>query len=80
MAKTKVAVTLDSDLLAELDRCVASGMFPNRSQALTTALREKLDKLRRRRLALACEDFDPAEEMAFADEGLAADLESWPEY
>lgn len=80
VAKTKVAVTLDTELLAELDQCVASGMFPNRSQALTSALREKLERLRRHRLATACEYLDPVEEVEFAELGLAADVDSWPQY
>jgi len=33
MPKTKVAVTVDGDLLEELDELIAKGRFPNRSQA-----------------------------------------------
>ena len=34
----------------------------------------------RTRLAEACARLDPAEERALAEEGLAADLASWPRY
>ena len=80
MQKAKVAVTLDVDLLAELDRCVEQGMFPNRSQALSAALREKLERMRKNRLARACALLDAAEEVDLAECGFAQDVESWPEY
>jgi hypothetical protein len=37
-------------------------------------------KSRVRSLAKACNDLDPAEERALADEGLAIDTASWPQY
>jgi metal-responsive CopG/Arc/MetJ family transcriptional regulator len=80
MPKTKVAVTLDQDLLEELDTLVARRRFPNRSQAIETALAEKLARLARTRLAEEAAKLHPVEEKAFAEEGLAADLTSWPEY
>ena len=80
MPKTKVAVTLDQDLLEELDALVARRHFPNRSQAIETALAEKLARLERTRLAQEAAKLDPAEEKAFAEEGMGADLASWPEY
>ena len=80
MAKTKIAVTLDSVLLDELDALVRQNRFPNRSQAIEAAVAEQLARLRRTRLAEACALLDPAEERALADEGLADDLAAWPEY
>jgi metal-responsive CopG/Arc/MetJ family transcriptional regulator len=80
MSKTKVAITLDSKLLAELDQLVAEARFPNRSQAIEAALADKLDRFARTRLARECAKLDPREEKAIAEEGLAADLETWPEY
>ena len=38
MAATKVAITIDSKLLAELDQLVAQQVFPNRSKAIQEAL------------------------------------------
>lgn len=80
MPKTKVAVTLDEDLVDELDGLVATQRFSNRSQAIEQALAEKLGRLARTRLARECAKLDPEEEKALAEEGLAASRETWPEY
>lgn len=80
MPKTKVAITLDEDLVDELDGLVATRRFNNRSQAIEEALSEKLERLARTRLARECAKLDPAEEKALAEEGLAASRETWPEY
>jgi Arc/MetJ-type ribon-helix-helix transcriptional regulator len=80
MAKTKVALTLDAALLDRVDDLVARQRFRNRSQAVETALAEKLARLARTRLAEECAKLDPAEEQQLADEGLAATGDSWPEY
>jgi Arc/MetJ-type ribon-helix-helix transcriptional regulator len=80
MPKAKVALTLDADLLDRVDQLVARHRFKNRSQAIETALAEKLARLARTRLAEECAKLDPAEERHLADEGLAATAESWPEY
>jgi metal-responsive CopG/Arc/MetJ family transcriptional regulator len=80
MAKLKVAVTLDAALLDQVDTLVREHYFPSRSQAIETALAEKLVRLSRARLARECEKLDPAEERRFAEEGLGEDLKSWPAY
>jgi metal-responsive CopG/Arc/MetJ family transcriptional regulator len=80
MPKTKVALTIDSQLLERVDDLVARQRFRNRSQAVESALAEKLARLARRRLAEECAKLDPREEQHLADEGLAAADESWPEY
>lgn len=80
MAKTKVAVTLESDLLAQVDALVRQNRFVNRSQAIEAAVAEQLLRFRRTRLADACAQLDPAEEVALAEEGLGRDLADWPEY
>ena len=80
MPKTKVAVTLDEDLVDELDGLVAKRRFSNRSQAIEEALAEKLGRLARTRLARECAKLDPQEEKALAEEGLAAGRDTWPEY
>jgi metal-responsive CopG/Arc/MetJ family transcriptional regulator len=80
MAKTKLAVTLDSTLVTELDQLVAKRRFANRSQAVEIAVAEKLERLSRARLARECAKLDPAEEGAMAEEGLAGGRETWPEY
>lgn len=80
MAKTKVAVTLNSRTLNRVDRLVRDARYPNRSQAIEAAVSEQLDRLEHRRLAEECAKLDPAAERAMADEGLVADAGAWPEY
>lgn len=80
MTTTKVAISLDSQLLAELDTLVSQHVFPNRSRAIQTALEEKLTRLRRTRLARECAKLDPKAEQELADEGIEQELETWPEY
>jgi metal-responsive CopG/Arc/MetJ family transcriptional regulator len=80
MAKTKLAVTLDAELVRELDQLVAQHQFPNRSQAIEMAVAEKLQRLAGTRLAQECAKLDPAEERSFAEEGLAGGRDTWPEY
>ena len=80
MATTKVAVTIDTDLLAELDQLVAQQVFPNRSKAIQEALQDKLARIRRIRLARECAKLDPGEEQALAEEGMEQELSTWPAY
>jgi metal-responsive CopG/Arc/MetJ family transcriptional regulator len=80
MARSKVAISLDRDALARLDRLVRQGVFPNRSQAVEQAVEEKLERLERSRLARECTKLDPSFEQALAEEGMGEELTSWPEY
>ena len=79
MPKAKIAITVDEDALAEIDRLVRHGVFPNRSKAIEDALLHRVATLHRSRLARESAKLDPAEEQAFADEGYAGECE-WPEY
>ena len=80
MRTVKVAITIDQDLLFRLDQLVEKDRLPSRSRVVQEAVREKLDRLDRTRLARECAKLDPQFEQRLADEGLAADLEQWPEY
>ena len=80
MPKTKVALTIDSELLERVDELVDRRRFRNRSQAIEAALADKLERLARTRLARESAKLDPREEKRLADEGLAEDFASWPEY
>jgi metal-responsive CopG/Arc/MetJ family transcriptional regulator len=80
MAKTKVAVSLDRRILARLDRLVRAAVFANRSQAVESAIEEKLERIERSRLATESAKLDPEYEKALAEEGLSAELSEWPEY
>ena len=80
MPKMKVAVTLSSEILQELDALIADQRFPNRSQAVEAALAEKLERLAKTRLAREVAKLDPDEERALAEEGMGTELATWPEY
>ncbi|MHC4177056.1 MAG: CopG family ribbon-helix-helix protein [Planctomycetota bacterium] len=80
MAASKVAISIDGELLAELDRLVAEKAFDSRSQAVQVAVREKIARLNRSRLAEQCAKLDPAFEQAMAEEGISGELAQWPEY
>jgi len=80
MPKTKVALTLDADLLEQVDSLVAQQQFRSRSQAVEAALADKLRRLARTRLAREAAKLNPTEEKRLADEGLADALDAWPEY
>lgn len=80
MPKTKVALTIDVDLLRQVDHLVATARFRNRSQAIELAVAEKLQRLARTRLARECAKLNPREEQRLAEEGLAGSRETWPEY
>ena len=78
--KTKIAITVDSEILARVDELVQRREFANRSQAIEGALREKIARVNRTRLALACAQLDAHAEAAFADADLAGVVDTWPAY
>lgn len=80
MGKTKIAITLDEQYINQLDTFVSKHIFQNRSQAIQEAVKEKLTRIKRTRLAKECAKLDPPFEKAMADEGLTEDLSQWPEY
>jgi metal-responsive CopG/Arc/MetJ family transcriptional regulator len=80
MPTTKVAVSIESNLIAEVDRLVGKRVFPNRSKAIQEALRDKLSRLKGSRLARESSKLDRRLEQQLAEEGLAQELAAWPEY
>ncbi len=80
MPTTKVAISLDAEVLARLDELVDERVFPNRSRAIQQAVEEKLARLERGRLARECAKLEPDFEVAMAEEGLSAESGDWPEY
>lgn len=80
MPKAKIAISLGELTLERLDRLVRDKIFPNRSQAIETALTDKLDRLDRVRLARECAKLDPVQEKELAEEGLSEELSRWPGY
>ena len=80
MPATKVAITIERELLERLDQLVRERVYPNRSRAIQEAVREKLRRLDHGRLARECAKLDPELEQTLADEGLSTELAEWPEY
>ncbi|MFI5395347.1 MAG: CopG family ribbon-helix-helix protein [Candidatus Binatia bacterium] len=80
MAAAKVAISLDEDVLTRVDRLVKQRAFPNRSKAIEAAVKEKLERLDRSRLARECAKLDPEFEKALAEEGSSGEVAEWPEY
>ena len=80
MSRAKVAITLERETLSHLDQLVAQRAFPSRSRAIQVAVQEKIERLKKGRLARECANLDPEFEKALADEGLTEDVAEWPEY
>jgi Arc/MetJ-type ribon-helix-helix transcriptional regulator len=80
MPVAKIAVSLDERVVRKLDGLVRKGLFPSRSKAIQDALETQLNRLDRSRLATECAKLDSAVERAVAEEGMAYEVEQWPEY
>jgi len=80
MSVAKVTISIESGLLRKVDHLVKARVFSNRSQAIQSAVEEKVARLDRKRLARECAKLDKAHEQALADEGLAAEVAEWLEY
>ena len=80
MAVAKIAITLEQDILSEVDRLVRRHVFPNRSRAIQEAVREKVTRLSVNRLARECAKLDVKAEQALAEEGMSGEGAAWPEY
>jgi metal-responsive CopG/Arc/MetJ family transcriptional regulator len=80
MGVAKITISIDEQLLSRLDVLVQSRIFSNRSQAVQSAVQEKVARLGKTRLAQECAKLDPQEEQCLADEGLAAEVAQWPPY
>jgi metal-responsive CopG/Arc/MetJ family transcriptional regulator len=79
MGATKIAITLDEELLERIDRLVAEKKFSSRSRVIQHAIKAQVDRLDRRRLADECARLDSAHEQELAKQGASNDLESWPQ-
>jgi Arc/MetJ-type ribon-helix-helix transcriptional regulator len=80
MPTAKIAVSLDRTTVEELDRLVKQGAFPSRSRAIQDAVQERLQRMKRNRLARECAKLEVEVESALAEEGMQLDAEQWPEY
>jgi Arc/MetJ-type ribon-helix-helix transcriptional regulator len=79
MGTTKVAVSLETRTLQEVDRLVREGRFPSRSRAIQLALAEMTSRHKHRRLIQELAKLDPKEEQAMGEEFFAGEV-PWPEY
>lgn len=80
MVASKIAITIDDNLLKRLDLLVRSKFFPNRSRAIQEAVSEKLMRLEKTRLAQECAKLNADFEQALTEEGISSEIEEWPEY
>jgi Arc/MetJ-type ribon-helix-helix transcriptional regulator len=80
MPKSKIAISIDKHVVGRIDSLVSQQAYPNRSQAIEEAVREKLTRLDRSRLSREVAKLDPAFERSMAEEGLSQDRIEWPEY
>ena len=80
MAKDKIAITIERDLLKKLDELVKGKVFPNRSLAIQEAVNEKIVRMEKTRLARECAKLEKRYEKKLADEILAAEPGEWDEY
>ncbi len=67
MGKTKMAIKLDEQYIDQLDTYVNKHIFQNPSQAIQEAVKEKLARMKRTRLAKEFAKLDAAFEKAMAD-------------
>ena len=80
MSASKIAISIDTVLLSQLDELVQERKFASRSQLIQKAVEEKLLRVRKTRLARELEKIDPKAEKKLANERLVAEENLWPEY
>ena len=80
MTASKIAITLESDMVKRIDMLVKSNLFPNRSKAIQEAVAEKLKQIEKSRLAQECAKLDPEYEKNMAEEGFSLETDEWPAY
>ena len=80
MTAAKIAISIDRGILSRVDSLVQAKRFRSRSEVFQSALSEQLARLDDDHLARECARLNPAEEQAFADIGLSAELAQWPAY
>ena len=79
MPTAKIAISIDPRDLEQVDALVGRGVAASRSKLIQDAVREKLARLERTRLAAECAKLDRAAEQAEADSFLIGEP-AWPEY
>ena len=77
MPMTKIAITLDEEILKRVDALVSEQKCPSRSKAIQDAVDDKLARLTRSRLAEQCMLLDAAEEQEMAEEFSQSERDLW---
>jgi metal-responsive CopG/Arc/MetJ family transcriptional regulator len=80
MSKTKIAISLDPNILTRLDELVEEDSYKSRSQAVEEAIEEKLNRKDGNRLIRETAKLDPEFEKSLAEEGMSEELGEWPTY
>ncbi|MCP4675163.1 MAG: ribbon-helix-helix protein, CopG family [Deltaproteobacteria bacterium] len=80
MSTEKIAITIEGKMLTRVDSLVKNRVFPSRSRLIRDAIREKLERLDRTRLARECAKLDAEYEKSLAEEGMSEVMSEWPEY
>ena len=80
VSKLKIAITLAEETVEYLDDLVRKAVFANRSQAIQSAVDEKIKRLTHHRLAEECARLHPGDEKDLAEEGIGNETAAWPEY
>lgn len=76
VAVAKIAISIDSHLLEQLDAFIQKKKFKNRSQAIQSAVAQSVKKLERMRLAEECAKLDPVVEQRMAEEWQESEMKS----
>lgn len=79
MPTAKIAISIDPTDLREVDTLVHRGVAASRSKLIQDAVREKLARLKRVRLAQECAKLERNTERSEAESFLAGEP-AWPEY
>ncbi len=80
MSVAKITISMEQQLLEKIDQMVKDKSFGNRSQAIQSAVKDKINRIEHIRLAKECAKLNIKSEQEFADEGLTVELDEWPEY
>lgn len=80
MSTTKVAISIENNILNQLDNLGSSKVFPSRSKAIQETVKDKLSRMNHSRLARECSKLEPSFEQALAEESLSSEVNQWPEY
>lgn len=73
MGVAKVTISIEAGLLKKVDNLVTERVFSNRSQAIQSAVAEKVLRLDKNRLARECAKLDMNEGQSLADLGLESE-------